>query len=425
MRTAFPALAALVLATACTREPTAKQAPAPEGGTSGTAATPPPTAPAKPPTHPGEPPKAEDLPAPPDVAAAPADAEKTKSGLASKVLSKGSGTEHPNPWDEITVHYTGWSTDGKMFDSSVTRGSPMTVPLRAMIKGWQEGVPLMVMGEKRRFWIPEELAYKGNPTRPQGTLVFDVELISFKKGEKPPEAPADVAAAPATAQKLPSGLATLVVKKGTGKDKLTDTGIAKFHFTGWKSDGELIDDSTKRAEPMAAAVSQLPPWLGEGLKLMVTGEKRRLWVPAALLARPGQEPPPYGVTFDVELIEVMNLPAPPDVKAAPADAQKTPSGLASKVLTKGKGTDHPKADSRVKVHYVGWTTDGKMFDTSYKKGQPAEFSLAGVIPGWTEALQLMVVGEKRRFWIPEELAYKGKSGPQGLLVFEIELLEIK
>ncbi|MEM7676619.1 MAG: FKBP-type peptidyl-prolyl cis-trans isomerase, partial [Myxococcota bacterium] len=72
-----------------------------------------------------------------------------------------------------------------------------------------------------------------------------------------------------------------------------------------------------------------------------------------------------------------------------------------------------------------WTTDGKMFDSSVQLGQPASFGLSQVIPGWTEMVQLMTVGEKVRVWIPEKLAYKGRPGaPQGMLVFEIELLEI-
>ena len=77
------------------------------------------------------------------------------------------------------MHYTGWTTDGKMFDSSVKRGAPATFPLNAVIKGWTEGVQLMVVGEKRRLWIPEALAYKGAPTAPKGMLVFDVELLDI------------------------------------------------------------------------------------------------------------------------------------------------------------------------------------------------------------------------------------------------------
>ena len=120
------------------------------------------------------------------------------------------------------------------------------------------------------------------------------------------------------------------------------------------------------------------------------------------------------------------IPAPADVAAPPADATVTPSGLASRVLEAGTGTQHPGPRSRVLVHYSGWTTDGKMFDSSVTRGEPAEFPLGNVIAGWTEGLQLMVVGEKRRFWIPEDLAYKGQGGaPAGMLVFDVELIRIE
>jgi peptidylprolyl isomerase len=123
-----------------------------------------------------------------------------------------------------------------------------------------------------------------------------------------------------------------------------------------------------------------------------------------------------------------SFPAPKDVAAPPADALKTPSGLASKVLIVGLGSIHPTPRSMVTVHYTGWTADGKMFDSSLRTGQPATFPVSQVIPGWVEALQLMVVGEKRRFWIPGNLAYdssKDPSDPKGQLCFEIELLDIR
>jgi peptidylprolyl isomerase len=117
--------------------------------------------------------------------------------------------------------------------------------------------------------------------------------------------------------------------------------------------------------------------------------------------------------------------APPDVAAPPADAARTPSGLASRVIQPGSGTRNPRATDRVTVHYTGWTTDGRMFDSSHTTGQPATFGLDEVIPGWTEGVQLMVEGEKRRLWIPEALAYRGQPGaPQGMLVFDVELLKI-
>ena len=254
------------------------------------------------PSEGGQPPASKTIPAPEDVAKPPADAVTTASGLASKVLQPGKGTAKPTATDLVTVHYTGWTTDGKMFDSSVLAGKPVTFPLNRLIKGWGEGVPLMVVGEKRRFWIPQSLAYNGQPGRPAGMLVFDIELIDTNPSPTVP---------------------------------------------------------------------------------------------------------------------------PPDVAAPPKDAKRTASGLAYKSLRAGTGQQHPTANSTVTVHYTGWTTDGKMFDTSVDKGQPISFGLGDVIQGWTEGVQLMTVGEKMRFWIPERLAYKGERPPRGMLVFDVELLAIK
>jgi len=123
--------------------------------------------------------------------------------------------------------------------------------------------------------------------------------------------------------------------------------------------------------------------------------------------------------------------------AQPADAHITPSGLASKVLRVGLGGVHPTLTTRVTVHYTGWTPDGRVFDSSVDRGQPITFQLTQVIPGWTEGLQLMVAGEKRRFWIPATLAYGDTPAgqpaydpangqpPTGPLVFDIELLAIR
>jgi len=247
--------------------------------------------------------------APADVAAPPADADKTTSGLASKILRAGTGTSHPHAWDDVTVQYTGWTTDGKTFDSSAAHGDSATFNLKDVIAGWTEGVQLMVVGEARRFWIPSKLAYGDSPRpgRPAGMLVFDVELLNIAPGKKPIEAPSDVAA-----------------------------------------------------------------------------------------------PPKNAIT--------------------------TASGLAYVTLTKGNGKYHPHPRDRVRVHYSGWTTNGKLFDSSVARGEPAEFPLNGVIKGWTQGVQLMVVGDKTRFWIPGELAYGNSPSrpgvPAGMLVFDIELLEI-
>jgi peptidylprolyl isomerase len=256
------------------------------------------------------PPKPNAIPAPDNVSKPPDDAEKSATGLVSVVLQKGDGTEHASADDQVQVHYTGWrQADGVMFDSSVSRKRPATFRLDQVIKGWTEGVQLMVKGEKRRFWIPADLAY---------------------------------------------------------------------------------------------------------------GDRGR-----------GEASGP--LTFDIELLDILKPPAvPEDVKAAPATAKKTATGIAYRVLTKGTGTKKPTATSKVSVHYSGWTRDGKMFDSSVMRGQPTSFKLNGVIKGWTEGVQLMVEGEKTRFWIPGKLAYgeeepgaRPGGPPKGMLVFDIELLKIE
>ena len=240
--------------------------------------------------------------APPDVAAPPADAEKRPSGLASKVITPGGGAEKPSPTDVVTVHYTGWTTDGNMVDSSFTRGRPSMFPLNRSLLGWRECVQLMTVGETRRCWLPQELAYAGQAGRAKGMVVFDIQLLEVR------QAPA------------------------------------------------------------------IPP---------------------------------------------------PDVKEPPADAKRTASGLAYKVLKPGTGVRMPQGWDRVSVHYTGWTTDGKMFDSSITRGQLAVLALDSVIRGWTEGVTMMVEGERTRFWVPESLAYKGEAGsPKGMLVFDIELVDI-
>ena len=499
--------------------------------------------------------------APDNVGAAPADAEKTKSGLASLVLKKGTGTGHPTATDKVKVHYTGWkASDGEMFDSSLRRGQPAEFALNQVIKGWTEGVQLMVVGEKRRFWIPSALAY-GDEGRVAGNLTFDVELLDIVKAAEPPKAPKNLTA-PVDAKSTESGLKYKILKEGEGDSTPGAEDLVDVQFSAWKADGELISSSSGQPRPAQFKLNELSirGW-AEGLQLMKKGEKRRLWIPAALAfgSPPPQGAPEGDIVIDAELVEFRSIPKPPpapkdpsapedvaaapegspktesgisfkvlkagegdkspsdgdllkvnfsgweangaavasnktmggpmgltlekspvegwveifksmkkgesrrvwipenltkpagtgrgaltfdlelvdfkpeptapeapaDVAAPPADAIKTASGLAYKVLKKGTGTRKPVATDAVKVHYAGWTTDGKLFDSSIQRDEMAEFSLNGVIKGWTEGLQLMVEGEKTRLWIPVELAYMNQPGrPAGLLVFDIELFEI-
>src|ERR1700730_10569787 len=157
------------------------------------------------------------------------------------------------------------------------------------------------------------------------------------------------------------------------------------------------------AFPLPPVASCLPQGRRGGVPAMKTLHARWLAAVFAIAL-----PPCSSVAAQSAPDAAKTLPAPADVAAPPADAQVTASGLASKVLQPGTGSDHPLATDKVKVHYTGWTTDGKMFDSSVARGKPALFPLDKVIAGWTEGVQLMVEGETRRFWIPEKLAYGGR-----------------
>lgn len=110
--------------------------------------------------------------------------ETTASGLQYKVLQQGTGQQHPGPRDTVKVHYHGTLIDGTVFDSSVERGEPIEFGLHQVIKGWTEGLQLMVVGEKTRLFIPSELAYGDRATGaigPGSTLIFDVELLGINQ----------------------------------------------------------------------------------------------------------------------------------------------------------------------------------------------------------------------------------------------------
>lgn len=110
------------------------------------------------------------------------------------------------------------------------------------------------------------------------------------------------------------------------------------------------------------------------------------------------------------------------------DVETTSSGLQYKVLEAGSGSEHPGPTDRVKVHYHGTLIDGTVFDSSVTRGEPIDFGLNQVIAGWTEGLQIMVVGEKTRLFIPSQLGYGNRSAgsiPAGsVLIFDVELLAI-
>lgn len=237
-----------------------------------------------------------------------------------------------------------------------------------------------------------------------------------------PTAPADLSAPPADAQKFDDGLVVKQLAAGKGEVHPTDDDLVRVRYTVWKSDGSLVQHVPGTQSAMLPVPKMIPGW-GEAVKKMVAGEQQRAWIPPALNGGKMD----LGLVIDTELLEIVPKPVTPaDVAAPPADATKTPSGLAYKVLRAGSGDKHPSRGSTVVVHYSGWTIDGRMFDSSVLRGTPSTFPLTAVIKGWTEGLQRMTPGEKTRFWIPANLAYANdRSKPQGMLVFDIELIAIK
>src|ERR1044071_6957653 len=121
-----------------------------------------------------------DLPAPPDVPTPPSEAIKNPSGLVSRIVRPGTGTETPQETDFVTVHYTGWTSEGRFFDSSYARSMPSLFALNRVMAGWRECVLMMTVGETRRCRVPQDLAFKGQPGRPAGTVVFDIELLDVR-----------------------------------------------------------------------------------------------------------------------------------------------------------------------------------------------------------------------------------------------------
>lgn len=205
-------------------------------------------------------------------------------------------------------------------------------------------------------------------------------------------------------------------------------------YAGFLENGSLFDASMRRPDPFAFQIGQgevIKGW-DEGVLDMKVGGKRQLRIPYELAygeaGRPPVIPPQATLIFDVELVDVKPTPKPAEV--AESDFVTTESGLKYHDFEVGTGKA-PEPGDLVRVHYTGWLTDGRMFDSSVQRGRPIEFPVGRgrVIRGWDEGIASMRVGGKRQLVIPAELAY-GESGrppvipPGSTLVFEVELVEV-
>lgn len=357
----------------------------------------------------------------------------TESGLKYSVLKEGSGPR-PKPGAQVAVHYTGWLTDGTMFDSSRSRGEPIRFPLGQgqVIRGWDEGIALCQQGTRLKLTIPYELAYgeAGRPPAipPKATLIFDVELVEFQV------MPEMVAADPAKQVKLDSGVVYQVLEEGTG-EAIPVGHLCSFEYALFTTEGELVDTSVRRGGTVDDTCGQSQmAFMNEVMPKMKQGSWWRVDVPVKV-AFPGRAIPQFGpdstTVWQLRIVAVKEpLPIP---EFAQLDAEKTVTtrtGLKYEVLKEGRADGKkPRLGQNVKVNYAGWLTDGTPFDSSFKRGAPSTFRLGGVITGWNEGMQLMSEGAIYRFEIPANLAY-GAAGrpptipPNSTLIFHIELVEV-
>jgi FKBP-type peptidyl-prolyl cis-trans isomerase len=375
-------------------------------------------------------PRAPQVEPPIDIKNPPADAVRTPSGLVYKTLVANPQGQAPKRNDTVMIKYTGWRQNtGETFFSNKDADSAMPLNLASTAPGFTEGMQQVRKGERAMLWLPPNIGLKEQPKTGQAeTLVYEVEVVDIVEA---PAIPSDVAQPPATAKTTKSGIKYEEVRAGTGKDRPTAADDVTFNYTAWNAEGRMLETTEMKKRPVKSPPFRQPAPLEEVLEQMTGGQRVRFWVDADKMKRPQPGPATGQLCYEIDLVTIEKSknpppPTPPDVAKPPGDAKKTEKGVFYKVLKTGKGGPKPTPDDSVRVNYTGWNTDGRMFDSSVIKGEPAEFNLRGVIAGWTDAIPLMSVGDKYRFWIPDTLAYKGQPDrPQGMLVFDIELIEIK
>ena len=229
--------------------------------------------------------------------------KKTESGLEIWDVKEGKGTAVAKG-AKVKVHYTGWLTNGEIFDSSVVRKEPIEFGLEGLIKGWQEGIPGMKPGGVRRLKIPPELAYgpkvKGKIPA-NSVLVFEIELLESTNEEKPMLPKLDAK----EWKKLESGLEIWDVKEGEG-EAVKSGGTVTVHYTGWLTNGKQFDSSVG-GKPISFGLNQVIKGWQDGIPGMKPGGIRRLKIPSELgygKRGAGADIPPDSVlVFEVQLIK--------------------------------------------------------------------------------------------------------------------------
>ena len=232
----------------------------------------------------------------------------TETGLQYKITEQGKG-EQANKGEKVKVHYTGKLENGEVFDSSIDRGKPFEFELGAgrVIKGWDEGIALLKVGDKATFIIPPELGYGERnlgKIPANSTLIFDVELLEIVKAPKITSF--DVTGIEAIYSQ--TGLKFYVIDQGEGESPKKGD-MVTVHYSGYLEDGTMFDSSVERGQPFQfelGAGRVIKGW-DEGVSFMKKGGKIRFVIPYNLAygeeGRPPKIPPKADLTFDIELID--------------------------------------------------------------------------------------------------------------------------
>ncbi len=240
-------------------------------------------------------------PMPDDRATPPADATKDKSGVVWKKVKTAKG-ETPRAWDKVSLSYTGWAADGRILESSEVQGKPLDLSVEGLPPIFASVVPSLAVGERARIWIPEAMMGKHGGT---GRLCFEVEIHGVTRQIKPPDAPPDVAAPPANAQKTPKGVSYVVHATGAGGKKPIGTDKVQVSYTGWTTDGKRFDSSIPEGAPREFEVGGVIAGWTDALLMMSPGDKWRIWIPEALAYKGAPQQPQGTLVFDVELVGIV------------------------------------------------------------------------------------------------------------------------
>lgn len=357
----------------------------------------------------------------------------TDSGLTYIIHRQGDGPR-PSTGDLVKVHYTGMLADGTEFDSSYDREEPVSFRLSSgqVLPGWEEGILLLREGAEATFIIPPELAYGDmgfGPVPENETLKFDLELLEVIPPAEPLEAERE------DRTELTEGIHYFIVEEGEGPGLEEDMQVS-LHYTGYLDDeGTVFDSSYDRGEPLSFVLGSgvvIPGW-EKALPEFRVGDKIRLWVPYQLAyGEQGRGPIPGStdLVFDIEILDAEDIDKPQPFDVEGLDTLHTTSGLQYIVVEEGHG-ERPEKGHVLVVHYSAYLSDGTLFDSSVKRGEPLRFVLGAgqVLEGLDIGFSLLKKGSKARLIIPPYLAYgdegEGPVPPDETVIFDVELIDFQ